>query len=202
MPTDVQGRLGGTGSVFQSTQEGQPLMILGALLLVYIVLGVLYESYIHPLTILSTLPSAGVGALLAIILTGDQFSLISLLGLFLLIGVVKKNAILMIDLALQFERNDGLAPAESIRRACLLRFRPILMTTMAAILGALPLLLGGAEGAEMRQPLGLAIIGGLMLSQILTLYTTPVVYLYLDHLRHRFNHWRGIRTDAALENPL
>ncbi|MHB0804662.1 multidrug efflux RND transporter permease subunit [Stutzerimonas nitrititolerans] len=202
MPTDVQGRLGGTGSVFQSTQEGQPLMILGALLLVYIVLGVLYESYIHPLTILSTLPSAGVGALLAIILTGDQFSLISLLGLFLLIGVVKKNAILMIDLALQFERNDGLAPAESIRRACLLRFRPILMTTMAAILGALPLLLGGAEGAEMRQPLGLAIIGGLMLSQILTLYTTPVVYLYLDRLRHRFNHWRGIRTDAALENPL
>lgn len=177
-------------------------MILGALLLVYIVLGILYESYIHPLTILSTLPSAGVGALLAIILTGDQFSLISLLGLFLLIGVVKKNAILMIDLALQFERQDKLSPADSIHRACLLRFRPILMTTMAAILGALPLLLGGAEGAEMRQPLGLTIIGGLLLSQILTLYTTPVVYLYLDRLRHRFNSWRGVRTDAALENSL
>ena len=202
MPSEVQGRLGGTGSAFESTQQGQPLMILGALLLVYIVLGILYESYIHPLTILSTLPSAGVGALLAIILTGDQFSLISLLGLFLLIGVVKKNAILMIDLALQFERQDKLSPADSIHRACLLRFRPILMTTMAAILGALPLLLGGAEGAEMRQPLGLTIIGGLLLSQILTLYTTPVVYLYLDRLRHRFNSWRGVRTDAALENSL
>ncbi len=202
LPSEVQGRLGGTGDVFQSTQAGQPFMILGALVLVYIVLGVLYESYIHPLTILSTLPSAGVGALLAIILMREQFSLISLLGLFLLIGVVKKNAILMIDLALQFERNDRLSPAESIRRACLLRFRPILMTTMAAILGALPLLMGGAEGAEMRQPLGLTIIGGLMLSQILTLYTTPVVYLYLDRARHRFNSWRGVRTDAALENPL
>jgi len=202
LPSEVQGRLGGTGSAFESTQQGQPLMILGALLLVYIVLGILYESYIHPLTILSTLPSAGVGALLAIILTGNQFSLISLLGLFLLIGVVKKNAILMIDLALQFERQDKLSPAESIHQACLLRFRPILMTTMAAILGALPLLLGGAEGAEMRQPLGLTIIGGLLLSQILTLYTTPVVYLYLDRLRHRFNSWRGVRTDAALENSL
>ncbi|CDZ93326.1 efflux RND transporter permease subunit [Pseudomonas saudiphocaensis] len=202
LPSEVQGRLGGSGDAFQSTQQGQPLMILGALVLVYIVLGILYESYIHPLTILSTLPSAGVGALLAIILMREQFSLISLLGLFLLIGVVKKNAILMIDLALQFERNDGLAPSESIRRACLLRFRPILMTTLAAILGALPLLLGGAEGAEMRQPLGLTIIGGLILSQILTLYTTPVVYLYLDRLRHRFNSWRGVRTDAALDNPL
>ena len=202
LPSEVQGRLGGTGDIFKATQEGQPFMILGALLLVYIVLGVLYESYIHPLTILSTLPSAGVGALLAIILMREQFSLISLLGLFLLIGVVKKNAILMIDLALQFERNDGLSAAESIRRACLLRFRPILMTTMAAILGAMPLLMGGAEGAEMRQPLGLTIIGGLVLSQILTLYTTPVVYLYLDRARHRFNSWRGVRTDAALENPL
>ena len=202
LPSDVQGRLGGTGDVFKAAQESQPFMILGALLLVYIVLGILYESYIHPLTILSTLPSAGVGALLAIILTGAQFSLISLLGLFLLIGVVKKNAILMIDLALQFERNEGASPQESIRRACLLRFRPILMTTLAAMLGAVPLLLGGAEGAEMRQPLGLAIIGGLLLSQILTLYTTPVVYLYLDRLRHRFNDWRGVRTDAALDNPL
>lgn len=202
LPTDVQGRLGGTGSAFMSAQQGQPLMILGALLVVYIVLGILYESYIHPLTILSTLPSAGVGALLAIMLTGGQFSLISLLGLFLLIGIVKKNAILMIDLALQIERNEGASPLESIHRSCLLRFRPILMTTLAALLGALPLLLGGTEGAEMRQPLGLAIIGGLILSQVLTLYTTPVVYLYLDQLRHFCNRCLGVRSDAALEHSL
>ncbi|TBU97204.1 efflux RND transporter permease subunit [Stutzerimonas kirkiae] len=202
LPSDVQGRQGGTGGAFQSTLDNQPLMILGAIIAVYIVLGILYESYIHPLTIISTLPSAGVGALLTVILVGDQFSLISLLGLFLLIGIVMKNAILMIDLALQFERHDGLSPSESIRRSCLLRLRPILMTTMAAILGALPLLIGGSEGAEMRRPLGLAIIGGLLFSQVLTLYTTPVVYLYLDRLRHRFNRWRGVRTDAALENPL
>ncbi|MFC3607401.1 efflux RND transporter permease subunit [Stutzerimonas tarimensis] len=202
LPSEVQGRMGGAGSAFQQAQQGQPLMILGALVLVYIVLGILYESYIHPLTILSTLPSAGVGALLAIFATGGQFSLISLLGLFLLIGVVKKNAILMVDLALQLERQDGLTTEESIRQACLLRLRPILMTTLAAMFGALPLLLSGAEGAELRQPLGLAVIGGLLLSQILTLYTTPVVYLYLDRLRHRFNHWRGVRSDAALDQPL
>ena len=202
LPTEVQGKLGGTGGVFQDSQNAQPLMILGALLLVYLVLGILYESYIHPLTILSTLPSAGVGALLAIQLTGGQFSLISLLGLFLLIGVVKKNAILMIDLALQLERRERLSPEESIRRACLLRFRPIVMTTLSAILGALPLLVGGAEGAEMRQPLGLTIVGGLVLSQLLTLYTTPVVYLYLDRLRHRVNRWRGRPSDTALEAPL
>lgn len=202
LPEEVIAKLGGTADAFAKTQEGQPLMILGALVLVYLVLGILYESYIHPLTILSTLPSAGVGALLALYATGGEFSLISLLGLFLLIGVVKKNAILMIDLALQLERHQGLTPEESIRRACLLRLRPILMTTLAAILGALPLLLSRAEGAEMRQPLGLTIIGGLVFSQILTLYTTPVVYLYLDRLRHRFNRWRGVRTDAALETPL
>ncbi|USS53141.1 efflux RND transporter permease subunit [Pseudomonas kermanshahensis] len=202
LPEEVIAKLGGTADAFAKTQEGQPLMILGALVLVYLVLGILYESYIHPLTILSTLPSAGVGALLALYVTGGEFSLISLLGLFLLIGVVKKNAILMIDLALQLERQQGLSPEESIRRACLLRLRPILMTTLAAILGALPLLVSRAEGAEMRQPLGLTIIGGLVFSQILTLYTTPVVYLYLDRLRHRFNHWRGVRTDAALETPL
>ncbi|WP_447740852.1 efflux RND transporter permease subunit [Pseudomonas laurentiana] len=202
LPEEVIARLGGTADAFAKTQQGQPLMILGALVLVYLVLGILYESYIHPLTILSTLPSAGVGALLALYVTGGEFSLISLLGLFLLIGVVKKNAILMIDLALQLERHQGLSPEESIRRACLLRLRPILMTTLAAILGALPLLLSHAEGAEMRQPLGLTIIGGLVFSQILTLYTTPVVYLYLDRLRHRFNRWRGVRTDAALETPL
>ncbi len=202
LPEDVIAKMAGTANAFAATQKSQPWMILGALVAVYLVLGVLYESYIHPLTILSTLPSAGVGALLSIYALGGEFSLISLLGLFLLIGVVKKNAILMIDLALQLERNQGMAPLESIRSACLQRLRPILMTTLAAILGALPLLLSRTEGAEMRQPLGLTIIGGLIFSQVLTLYTTPVVYLYLDKLRHRFNKWRGVRTDAALETPL
>lgn len=202
LPEEVIVKMAGTGDAFASTQKSQPFMILGALVAVYLVLGILYESYIHPLTILSTLPSAGVGALLSIYLTGGEFSLISLLGLFLLIGVVKKNAILMIDLALQLERHSGLDPQASIRSACLQRLRPILMTTLAAILGALPLMLSSAEGAEMRQPLGLTIIGGLIFSQILTLYTTPVVYLYLDRVRHRFNKWRGVRTDAALETPL
>ncbi|VVO43435.1 efflux RND transporter permease subunit [Pseudomonas fluorescens] len=202
LPEAVIAKMSGTADAFAATQKSQPWMILGALVAVYLVLGVLYESYIHPLTILSTLPSAGVGALLSIYALGGEFSLISLLGLFLLIGVVKKNAILMIDLALQLERHQGLEPLESIRSACLQRLRPILMTTLAAILGALPLLLSRAEGAEMRQPLGLTIIGGLIFSQVLTLYTTPVVYLYLDKLRHRFNHWRGVRTDAALETPL
>src|SRR5690606_694845 len=171
--TEVQGTLGGTGAAFQKTQGNQPLMILLALVVVYLVLGVLYESYVHPLTILSTLPSAGVGALLALQLVGMEFSLISLLGLFLLIGIVKKNAILMVDLALQLERGERLSPQESIRQACLLRFRPIMMTTLAALLGALPLVLGSAEGSEMRQPLGITIVGGLVLSQMLTLYTTP-----------------------------
>lgn len=202
LPSDVIAKMAGTADTFAAAQKSQPWMILGALVVVYLVLGILYESYIHPLTILSTLPSAGVGALLSIYLLGGQFSLISLLGLFLLIGVVKKNAILMIDLALQLERESGMTPLESIRSACLQRLRPILMTTLAAILGALPLLLSSAEGAEMRHPLGLTIIGGLIFSQILTLYTTPVVYLYLDRLRRRVNQWRGVRTDAALETPL
>ncbi|MEA1761411.1 efflux RND transporter permease subunit [Pseudomonas syringae pv. tomato] len=202
LPSDIISKMAGTANAFASTQKGQPWMILGSLLAVYLVLGILYESYIHPLTILLTLPSAGVGALLTIYVLGSEFSLISLLGLFLLIGVVKKNAIMMIDLALHLEREQGMTPEESIRSACLQRLRPILMTTMAAILGALPLLLSTAEGAEMRKPLGLTIIGGLIFSQVLTLYTTPVVYLYLDRLRHRFNKWRGVRTDAALETSL
>ena len=196
LPTAVQGSLGGAGNAFQKAQQGQPMMIFLSLLVVYLVLGILYESYVHPLTILSTLPSAGVGALLAILLVGQEFSLISLLGLFLLIGVVKKNAILMIDLALELERKQGLSPKEAIYEACLVRFRPIIMTTLAAILGAVPLLWGGTEGSEMRQPLGIAIVGGLILSQLLTLYTTPVVYLYFERLRQRFAKRRHLQLES------
>jgi multidrug efflux pump len=163
----------------------QPLLILAALATVYIVLGILYESYIHPLTILSTLPSAGVGALLALMLFGMEFSVIALIGIILLIGIVKKNAIMMIDFALEAERQDGKRPEEAIYEAALLRFRPIMMTTMAALLGALPLAMGSGVGSELRRPLGIAIVGGLFLSQLLTLYTTPVVYLTLDRLAAR-----------------
>jgi multidrug efflux pump len=185
MPSSVQGRIEGNARLFDRMQENQPFAILFTLLIVYIVLGVLYESYMHPLTILSTLPSAGVGALLALQALDTEFSLIAMLGLFLLIGVVMKNAILMIDVALQLERERGLLPETAIREACLRRLRPILMTTMAAMLGALPLVIGSGEGSELRKPLGIAIVGGLIFSQVLTLYTTPVVYLYLDRLRLR-----------------
>jgi multidrug efflux pump len=191
LPTNIQGRLQGNASLFNRLQGNQPLAILGTLLIVYIVLGVLYESYLHPLTILSTIPSAGAGALLALLLLKTEFSLVALLGLFLLIGVVMKNAILMIDVALQLERERGLTPEQAIRDACMLRLRPILMTTMSALLGALPLMLGAGEGAEMRQPLGTAIVGGLVVSQVLTLYTTPVVYLYLENMRVKVNRRRG-----------
>jgi multidrug efflux pump len=194
LPTDIQVVVGGSGQNFQRTLQNQPLLILGVLLAVYVVLGILYESLIHPLTILSTLPSAGLGALLALRLTGTEFSLIALLGLFLLIGIVMKNAILMIDFALGIERREGVSPREAIFAAARLRLRPILMTNVAALLGALPLVFAAGEGVEMRRPLGLTIVGGLFVSQLLTLYTVPVVYLALDRLRSRFG---GARSAAA-----
>jgi multidrug efflux pump len=172
----------GNAQAFRESLASEPLLILAALVTVYIVLGVLYESYIHPVTILSTLPSAGVGALLALILCRSEFDIIALIGIVLLIGIVKKNAIMMIDFALEAEREEGRSPREAIYQACLLRFRPIMMTTMAALLGGIPLALGTGTGSELRRPLGITIVGGLILSQVLTLYTTPVVYLFFDRL--------------------
>ena len=197
MPANVHGSFQGTAQAFQASLTNMPLLILAALLTVYIVLGVLYESYIHPITILSTLPSAGVGALLALILTKSELNVIGMIGIILLIGIVKKNAIMMIDFALEAERREGKGPFEGIYQACLLRFRPIMMTTMAAMLGGLPLALGQGTGSEMRRPLGITIVGGLMVSQLLTLYTTPVVYLYLDRLRLWFERGRNRLRNAA-----
>ena len=186
MPANVIAKFAGTAQVFQASLKNQPVLILAALLAVYVVLGILYESYIHPITILSTLPSAGVGALLALLLFKVELTVIAIIGIILLIGIVKKNAILMIDFALETERKHGISPKNAIYQACLLRFRPIMMTTMAALLGGLPLALGTGTGSEMRRPLGITIVGGLILSQALTLYTTPVVYLYLDRLQNWF----------------
>jgi multidrug efflux pump len=183
VPTTLYASFEGTARLFQQGLDNQPWLILAALLTVYIVLGILYESVVHPITILSTLPSAGVGALLALMLFKTEFSIIALIGVILLIGIVKKNAIMMIDFALDAERSGNKHPRDAIYEACLLRFRPIMMTTMAALLGAIPLALGTGDGAELRRPLGIAIVGGLILSQLLTLYTTPVVYLYLDSFR-------------------
>jgi multidrug efflux pump len=185
MPTNVRGSFQGTARSFQDQLKQEPMLVLAALVAIYIVLGVLYESLIHPITVLSTLPSAGVGAVIALLIFKMEFSIIALIGVFLLIGIVKKNAILIIDFALEAERARGLTATEAVHEACLLRFRPILMTTLAAGLGALPLAIGFGEGSELRQPLGVAIIGGLIASQLLTLLTTPVVYVYLDRLRPR-----------------
>jgi multidrug efflux pump len=183
VPTTVHGSFQGTARAFQASLDNQKWLILAAILTVYIVLGILYESTIHPITILSTLPSAGVGALLALVAFRTEFSVIALIGVILLIGIVKKNAIMMIDFAIEAERRDGSRPEEAIFQACLLRFRPIMMTTMAALLGAVPLAIGFGDGSEFRRPLGISIVGGLIVSQLLTLYTTPVVYLYLDRFR-------------------
>jgi len=194
LPLSMHGSFQGTAQAYQDALASEPILIAAALVTVYIVLGVLYESLIHPVTILSTLPSAGVGALLALMLSHNELNVVSLIGIILLIGIVKKNAIMMIDFAIAAERNERLNPEQAIFKACVLRFRPITMTTMAAMLGGLPLALGHGEGAELRRPLGIAIVGGLLFSQVLTLYTTPVVYLYLDRLRLRWEALRGRRT--------
>jgi multidrug efflux pump len=201
VPTSVHGSFQGTAKAFQASLQSMPLLILTALLAVYLVLGILYESLVHPLTILSTLPSAGVGAILALLAVGSEFSIMALIGVILLIGIVKKNAIMMVDFALDAERHQNLSPRDAIYQACLMRFRPIMMTTMAALFGALPLAIGFSDGAELRRPLGISIVGGLILSQLLTLYTTPVVYLYLGRLslwaRRRRPVPGGSVTDAA-----
>ncbi len=196
-PVTLQGTFQGTAQAFQQSLTTMPLLILAAIVVVYIVLGVLYESYIHPITILSALPSAGVGALIMLTLFGYDLTVIAIIGIVLLIGIVKKNAIMMIDFALAAERNEGKSPIEAIHEACLLRFRPIMMTTMAALLGGLPLALGSGAGSELRRPLGIAIVGGLLVSQALTLYTTPVIYLYLERVRQRLTRRRSRPPEAT-----
>jgi hydrophobic/amphiphilic exporter-1 (mainly G- bacteria), HAE1 family len=202
MPSTITGSFQGTAQAFQSSLKSQPYLILAALVVVYIILGMLYESYIHPLTILSTLPSAGVGALLMLLVFHFDLSVIALIGIILLIGIVKKNGIMMVDFALQAEREQHLSPEGAIRQACLLRFRPIMMTTMAALLGAVPLALGSGSGSELRRPLGIAIIGGLLISQLLTLYTTPVIYIWFDRLATRFSRHGKTGDVPARAEPL
>jgi multidrug efflux pump len=202
VPGGIRGSFMGVAQAFQASLANQPLLILAALIAVYIVLGVLYESFMHPITILTTLPSAGVGAVLALLVCRTELSVIALIGVILLIGIVKKNGIMMVDFALDAERREGKPPLEAIFQACLLRFRPIMMTTMAALLGGLPLALGRGVGSELRRPLGIAIVGGLILSQLLTLYTTPVMYLYLDRLRLWLRGKRGGRGSLRGLQPL
>jgi multidrug efflux pump len=198
MPSTISGKWAGTAQAFRDSVDNQPILILTALLAVYIVLGILYESLIHPLTIISTLPSAGVGALIALVLFRTELTIIAMIGIILLIGIVKKNAIMMIDFALAAERNQGMNPRDAIYEACLLRFRPIMMTTCCALLGGLPLMLRTGTGSELRRPLGYAIVGGLIVSQMLTLFTTPVIYLSLDRMRVRFSRQPGKRMPAIL----
>jgi multidrug efflux pump subunit AcrB len=197
LPGTVRGTFMGTAKAFKDALANQPLLVAAAILSVFIVLGMLYESLIHPLTILSALPSAGVGALLALLAFKTELSVIALIGIILLIGIVKKNAILLVDFALAIQRREGAAPEEAAFKACQLRFRPIIMTTTAALLGGLPLALGTGTGSEFRRPLGIAIVGGLVFSQILTLYTTPVVFLYMDRLKRRWDaYWKKSRSEA------
>jgi len=188
MPASLVGTFQGNAQAFQASLRTVPLLIGAALFVVYLILGVLYESYIHPLTILSTLPSAGAGAIATLMLFGFDFSLVAMIGVILLIGIVKKNGIMMVDFAITAEREERLSPAEAVRKAALLRFRPIMMTTAAALLGGVPLMLGAGTGAEIRQPLGFAMVGGLLVSQALTLFTTPVIYIYLDRLWTYFSN--------------